>query len=53
MIAAIRSKKPAVARRAVRNHISSACKTAKQIMLLPKRVEELQEEASSNRHRAR
>ncbi len=38
MIAAIRSKKPAVARRAVRNHISSACKTAKQIMLLPKRV---------------
>jgi GntR family transcriptional regulator, trigonelline degradation regulator len=38
MIAAIRSNKPSAARRAVRNHISSACKTAKQIMLLPKRV---------------
>ncbi len=38
MIRAIRSNKPAVARRVVRNHISSACKTAMQIMLLPRRV---------------
>jgi DNA-binding GntR family transcriptional regulator len=38
MIAAIRSNKPTAARQAVRNHISSACKTAKQIMLSPKRA---------------
>ena len=36
VIAAIRSNKPTTARQAVRRHISSACKTATQIMLLSK-----------------
>lgn len=34
IIAAIRANKPTAARRAVRSHIASACRTAKQIMLL-------------------
>jgi DNA-binding GntR family transcriptional regulator len=38
MIAAIRANKPTLARQAVRTHISSACKTAKKIMLSPKRI---------------
>jgi GntR family transcriptional regulator, trigonelline degradation regulator len=36
MISAIRDNKPTAARHAVRRHISSACKTAKQIMLQSK-----------------
>jgi DNA-binding GntR family transcriptional regulator len=36
VLAAIRANKPTIARQAVRRHISSACKTAKRMMLLSK-----------------
>lgn len=37
-IASIRANKPTAARQAVQTHISSACKTAKKIMLSPKQI---------------
>jgi len=38
IVAAIRARNPAAARRATRRHIASACAAAKQVALLPERA---------------